>query len=46
LDVPVQIYPWDESIAESVYEGSWVISKTDKVMVEETKQIIEINKLP
>ena len=31
VDPAVNIYPWDESVLESVYEGSWVILKSDEV---------------
>ena len=33
LDPPVNIYPWDESVIDSIYEGSWVILKSDEVVI-------------
>jgi len=31
LDPPVLVYPWDESVVTSAYEGSWVICKSDQI---------------
>lgn len=48
INPPVNIYPYDETISDSVYEGQWVIAKTTKIVINEkqefdvTKQIIGI----
>lgn len=34
VDPPVQIYPWDETVLENVYEGTWVIAKNNKLTFE------------
>lgn len=33
LDPPVNYYPWDEAVLDSAYEGSWVILKSDDVVI-------------
>jgi hypothetical protein len=33
LDPAVNIYPWDETVVESAYEGSWVICKSQQLNV-------------
>lgn len=44
LDPPVMIYPWDETVVASAYEGSWVIVKGEELTLDET-ETIKIQKL-
>lgn len=39
LDPPVLVYPWDESVVTSAYEGSWVICKSDSIQLDGTEPI-------
>ncbi|EGR31807.1 zinc-binding dehydrogenase family protein, putative [Ichthyophthirius multifiliis] len=36
IDPPVMLFPWNESVTDSVYEGSWVISKSDQLILNES----------
>ncbi|KRX05847.1 hypothetical protein PPERSA_03784 [Pseudocohnilembus persalinus] len=33
VEPAIQFFPWDESVTDSAYEGSWVITKADVVKV-------------
>ena len=33
VDPPVNLYPWDETVIGSAYEGAWVILKSDEIML-------------
>lgn len=35
VDPPVQIYLWEEDVYEDVFEGQWVISKSQELNVDE-----------
>lgn len=45
MDPPVIVYPWDESVVDSAYEGSWVIAKSDEITIDEQKPPLKIGKL-
>ena len=39
LEPAVLLYPWDESVVTSAYEGSWVICKGDQIQLDDTEPI-------
>ncbi|KAL4480346.1 hypothetical protein ABPG74_020862 [Tetrahymena malaccensis] len=39
IDPPVMIYPWDETVIASAYEGSWVIVKGDELTLDDSETI-------
>ena len=41
IEPAVALFPWDESVTDTVYEGSWVICTTKTVTLNE-KDIIDV----